>query len=74
VEERLSHRLAGPAGQGALHLEEGTADLVAEGGVALLVLHAAVEEAARPVVGGLVGLVVVMHFGLVVWWVDFESL
>jgi len=51
--------LAGPAGDGSLEPHEGAADLVAERGVALLVLHA-VEEAAAATGGGGGGVVVMM--------------
>ena len=50
---------AWPAGEGALELEEGAADLVAQRGVALLVVHAVGEEAAAAGGGG-GGVVVVM--------------
>ena len=56
--------LAGAAGQGALELEEGAADLVAHGGLAFLVMDgpAATEEAtmARGGSGGGCGVVVVV--------------
>lgn len=46
--------LAGAAGQGALEFEEGAADLVAHGGLALVVVDgpAAAEEAAAACRGG----------------------
>ena len=63
----VTNLFAWPAGEGALELEEGTADLVTQRGVALLVLHAVGEEAATAGGGGGGGVVVVvmrvMHVG-----------
>lgn len=61
--ECVSYLLTGPVHDGTLELHHGTADLVAEGGLALLVVHlSAREETAATGGGGGSCCVTVRHF------------